>query len=200
MYSIGLTGSFGSGKTTVAKMFESLGARVLNADKIAHKLIAKNGRCHKRVVKAFGKEILTRGVIDRNKLAGVVFNDFRKKKKLEQIIHPEVIKELKARLAQYKKNKRVKIAVIDVPLLFESGLDRVVDATLVVKANREKQISRNIKRRGLTRAEILKRIKGQLSVKKKIRLADFVVDNRGDSKKTRRQVKEIWTLLNSTNN
>ena len=190
MLSIGVTGSLGTGKTTVARLFARQGARVVDADAIARRLIGIRGACHRRVVKEFGKEILSGRTIDRRKLAAIVFSDPKKRRRLESSIHPFVRMEIIRQFQRYKKTKS--IMVVDVPLLFESGFDRLMNFTVVVKANRRQQLARITKRRTISRREALRRIKAQWPIVKKIALADFVVDNRGPLGSTQRQVKQIW--------
>jgi len=191
---IGLTGGLGTGKTTVAKMFSNLGAKVLNADKIAHQQITPKGACFKRVVQTFGKDILTGGRIDRSKIAARVFNNKSKLRALEGIIHPAVRKVIRSKIQQYKK-QRGRTVVIDVPLLFESKLNKTVDLTIVVKSTKFKQMMRATKQLGMTKADAERRIKAQMPLQQKIRLADITIDNNGTLTNTKEQVKRIWEKL-----
>jgi len=192
---IGLTGSLGTGKTTVAEMFADLGAKVLNADRIAHQQIMPKGPCFKRVVRALGKDILTAGRIDRRKVAVHVFANGRELRKLERIIHPVVRKVLRTKIQKYKKGKEKIIVVMDVPLLFESKLNVDSDLSIVVKTSRVTQIDRATKQLNITKADAKRRIKAQMPLQKKIRLADMIIDNNGTLTKTKKQVKQIWEKL-----
>ncbi len=192
MFIIGLTGGLGTGKTTVASLFSKKGAKVLDADKMAHRLMEKEGTCFDRILKYFGGDILTKGCIDRKKLSGIVFNNATGLKKLEKIIHPEVIKEMKKEISRYERKKNVKTLVLDVPLLFESGLQKYVDVTVVVKAGQDKQIQRTTKRLALTRRETLRRIHAQMPMREKLFLSDIVIDNSGSINRTKKQVEEIF--------
>lgn len=195
MLVIGLTGSFGTGKTTVAALFSKLGARVLNADKIAHRVMRKDKDCLTEIIKCFGKGVLTRGRIDRKKLAGIVFHDPGELKKLENIIHPVVMREITNAIFYYEKRRDVKILVMDVPLLLESGLDKHVDVIIAVKAGQEKQIQRAMKRSGITRCEALNRIHAQMPINEKLLLSDIIVDNQGSVTNTKKQIQKIWQEL-----
>ena len=195
MLSVGITGSFGTGKTAVAKLLARQGAKVLDPDEIAHRLIAPRGTCYPTIVRQFGKGILTRGRIDRRKLARIVFADPRKLKQLEKIIHPAVGREVRAKLKGFAKNKRNRIVAVEVPLLFESGLNRLVDQVIVVKSSREVQWKRLTARSNMPKEEIAKRIQSQMPLQEKIKRADFVVDNSGDLNNTQKQVREIWDQL-----
>ena len=185
---IGITGSFGSGKTTVAKMFAKLGAYAIDADKVYHSLIRPEKNCYKKIVKYFGKDILTKsGQIDRKKLGNIVFKDKSKLKILNSITHDEVIKGIK-RIVKTKKGK----VIIEAPLLIESGFYKEVDKVILVANKEEEQVKRIKEARGLSSKKILKRIRMQMPFKKKLALADFIIDNSGSKRDTLIQVKEIW--------
>lgn len=199
MIIVGITGSFATGKTTVTRMLSKRGAIAIDADRIARKLIAPGGICVKPVVRYFGESIITRGAIDRKKLSVIVFNDKKALKRLCSIIHPEVIKRTKQIITYYKRHKRNSVIVIDAPLLIEAGLDRLTDILVVVKANRIRQIARASRHLGLTPYEVKKRIKAQMPIREKIRLADIVIDNRGSMQKTKRQVAAVWKKIKRLN-
>jgi len=192
---IGLTGSLGTGKSTVAEMFRQLGAKVLNADTIAHQQIAPGAACFKPIIRMFGKDILTAGRIDRKKVGSLVFRDINQLRKLERIVHPAVRKIILYKIRQVKKRRRKSIVVIDVPLLFESKLKADVDISIVVKTTRVTQIARATKQLGMTKPEALRRINAQMPLQKKIRLADIIIDNNGSLTKTKTQVNLIWEKL-----
>ena len=215
MLIIGLTGNLASGKTTVAKMFAKLGARVLEADKIAHGLLKRGESCFNPVVRHFGDDILAGGEIDRRKLAEIVFNDEKKLQALNNIVHPKVIQEisrqlrtfvsLRAQRSEAKQSlKSAKIAssslksapprndtiiVIEAALLIESGLNDLADVVIVVKANRRLQLKRAVDTIKISKAQALRRIKMQMDVKEKLKRADIVIDNRESLNLTRKQVE-----------
>jgi dephospho-CoA kinase len=186
---IGITGSFGSGKTTVAKMFGRLGAYAIDADKVYHSLIKPRGNCYKKIVGHFGKDILGKsGRVDRKKLSRVVFKDKSKLKLLNNITHSEIIKEIKRII----KSKKEKVVIVDAPLLIESGLYKEVDKIILVANEKEEQVKRAREARGLSAEETLKRIRMQMPFNKKLAFADFIIDNSGSKTKTLTRVKEIW--------
>jgi len=186
---IGITGSFGSGKTTVAKMFGRLGAYAIDADKVYHSLIRPGKSCYKKIAGHFGKDILGRaGQIDRKKLGRVVFKKKSKLKLLNSITHPGVIKEIK----DIVKSKRGRVIIIEAPLLVETGFYKEVNKVIVVSNKKEEQIKRIREDRGLSAEETLKRIRMQMPFKKKLAFADFIIDNSGSKTKTLTQVREIW--------
>lgn len=195
---IGLTGGPGTGKSTVAEMFEKLGAPVFNADQAVHEFFAGRGSAYRKVAAAFGKEILDeRGEIDRRKLGKIVFENTVQRKKLEGIVHPYVGRAIRQWAAGQQK-RRTKIAVAEVPLLFEAGFDKWVDVTVVVSAGMGQQVERLGKRLKISRQDVRSRIAAQVPLKEKVLLADYVVDNRGSRASTRRQVINIWKELNGS--
>ena len=189
---IGITGSFGSGKTTVARMFVSLGVRVIDADRIAHRLIRPQTGVYRRIIESFGRGILKRGgSIERRKLARIVFGNKKLLRKLNRIVHPAVIATIRKESAK----SRTGFFILDAPLLIEAGLEKEVDLLIVVRSTRKKQIERLIKKEIYTKAEILKRINSQMALSKKMRMADFIIDNNGSLANTRAQVKRIYRAL-----
>lgn len=195
MLVIGLTGSLGTGKTTVARMFLKLGARVIGADAIVHQLMRPKGKAFRPIVRRFGQEVLTANAIDRKKLSQIVFNDAKQLDKLCRIIHPLVAQQIKNTIHQLQDGPAKPMVVIDVPLLIEAGFNRWVDYVIVVKTSRRLQIERVIRRQDLSRAEAVKRIKAQVPLQEKIRLADMIIDNGGTLTQTQKQVKVIWQRL-----
>ena len=189
---IGITGSFGSGKTTVARMFVSLGVRVIDADRIAHRLIRPQTGVYRRIIESFGRGILARdGSIERRKLARIVFGNKKLLRKLNRIVHPAVIATIRKESAK----SRTGIFILDAPLLIEAGLEKEVDVLIVVRSTRKKQIERLLKKDIYTKAEILKRINSQMALSKKMRVAGFIIDNNGSLANTRAQVKRIYRAL-----
>ena len=187
---IGLTGSFGTGKTFVASIFKSLGAKVLDADKIAHDCLKRGSPAYKRIVRSFGAGILGKDrAISRKKLAGIVFGDRVALTRLERIVHPEVIGVININI---KKSRPADVLVIDAPLLIEAKALGLVDKLVVVKCSKKRQIERCVRKYRIKREEVLKRIANQMSLKKKIRMADFVIQNDQSKSRTRSQVKRVW--------
>lgn len=189
---LGITGSFGSGKSTVARIFKSFGAQVIDADKIAHGCILFGTKTYKRIIRLFGKDILQKkGIINRRKLAEIVFNNKNLLKKLNNIIHPEVIRIIRSQI----KLSKARIVVLDAPLLIEAKLKGLVDKLIVVKINRVKQVKRIQGKTSLSSTDILKRVRSQIPLREKARLADFIIDNNGPIRETRKQVERIRRLL-----
>lgn len=189
---VGITGSFGSGKSSVAGIFASYGAKIIDADKIAHKILACGNRIYKEIVSAFGGEVVAKNKeIDRNLLGELVFKDKKKLKRLNSIVHPEVIRIIKTKINTIKKG----VIIFDAPLLLEAGLRNEVNKLIVVTVDKNTQLKRLLKKTSLKRPDILKRIKFQIPQKEKSRFADFIIDNSGALSKTKKQVLEIRRKL-----
>lgn len=190
---LGITGSFGCGKTSVARMFRKLGASCISADNIYHGLIKPESPLYKKIVSFFGSEILKKNnEIDREKLGRIVFDKNVALKKLTQITHPVIIKRMKTECSKLKRAKANRIIAIDAPLLIEAGLIEMVDKLIVVKISRKTQIARCRKHWGVPGDGVIKRIRTQIPLTEKVELADYVIDNNGTLEQTRKQVKGIW--------
>jgi len=192
---IGVTGSFGSGKTSVARMFAGLGAYIIDADRICRSLMMPGKKVYKRIVRYFGNNILKDNrEIDRKALAVIVFGQRSKLNLLNRLVHPEAIKEINKIICI---NKNRKVVVIDAALLVESNFYKDIDRLVVVRTNRDRQLKRIMRRSDMTQREILKRLGMQVPLKKKMVLADFIIDNSGSRSQTLFQVEKIWKTLRS---
>ena len=193
MIIIGITGSFGTGKSTVASLFAKSGAKVLDADKLTHKIMVPGEVPYRKILRLFGEGILKKDrSIDRRLLGRIVFSDRKALNKLIKLIHPRIIKLLKEEIRRIKKENPCAIVAIDAPLLIEAGLLKEVDKLIVVKASRKEQFKRCAVRNGMTKIDIARRIASQMPLKSKVQLADYVIDNNGSLQETRKQVKRIW--------
>jgi dephospho-CoA kinase len=190
---IGVTGGFCTGKSTVTKAFEQLGAKIIDLDKIAHLALKPNTATYKNIVKEFGSGILAGRLIDRSLLANKVFSNRSKLAKLNSIIHPVVIKHMLIIIKRTNKEKYV--IAVEAPLLFEAGLGKYFDSIIVVKTNRKNQISRATRKTGLSRKLVFDRIHSQWPLQRKIKEADFVIDNNKSAKHTHEQAESIWDRL-----
>lgn len=185
-----LTGGIATGKTTVAKMFEELGAKVIDADEIAHNVIRKGEKAYYKIVEVFGTDILdSSGEIDRRKLGKIVFEDKEKLTIIESIIHPEVLSKMVEEISRCHSN----FIVVEIPLIYEKKIK--VHPVIVVYASRNIQRERLRRRDNLPDEEIEARLNSQIDIEEKKRLADFVIDNSGDIQKTREQVEKIMNIL-----
>jgi len=197
MLRVGLTGGLASGKSTVAGMFRRLGAFHIDADRIAHDLMAPGGRAFDPVVSRFGRGILgDEGSIDRKALAAVVFRDASSLAALNAIVHPMVREEIARAVAvQEARPNPAPMALVDAALLVESGIHRDLDALVVTTCRPETQIARAAARGGMTEAEARARIAAQAPAEEKRSAADYVVDTDTSLSDTERQVRAVWDAL-----
>jgi len=196
MVVIGVTGSFGTGKSTVARMFGRLGAVVLDADTVSHRLMEPKRLAWRQIVKAFGADILNDDqTVNRRRLAAIVFSDAQRRKELEAVLHPKVLRELRHQVHRLRRSRRTRAVVLDVPLLLEAGGKGLADALVVVTAPPAVQRERLAQKYGWPEDELRARIAAQWDVSAKVALADHVVDNKGSVDATRTQVKRIWSQL-----
>jgi dephospho-CoA kinase len=195
MIIVGLTGSVGTGKSTVAKFFGELGAYVIDWDELARGVIRPHLKAWKEIVEYFGEGVLSADLtINRQKLANIVFSDKEKLAKLNQIVHPEVFEEDERITNDIKSRDPNALVIKDIPLLFELTRPLFVDKIIVVSASERTQ-SRRLEEKGISRGDAQRRIKSQLPLEGKIKSADFVINNDGSLKETKRQVEEIYSLL-----
>jgi len=177
MILIAVTGVIGSGKSTIAGILKSFGLPVIDADEISRKVTQKDGPAYKKIIETFGKEILKQDLeIDRKKLAQIVFNSPEKRKILENIIHPFVEEERKKIIKDITSKNPEAIIVLDIPLLFEAGLENSVDYIICAYADKEILYERVAKRDGMSKEEFLMRIKNQISLEEKAKKSHFVVN------------------------
>ncbi|MCX5721350.1 MAG: dephospho-CoA kinase [Nitrospirae bacterium] len=196
MIVIGLTGGVATGKSTVAKMFQQCGAVVIDADLLARQVVGPDKPAWRAIVNTFGKTILNPDrSLNRHALGVIVFRHPAKRLVLEAIIHPRVAREQARLTKQAARTDPRAVVIYDVPLLFEAGIDKRVDQTIVVTADRTAQVSRLKKRNGLSRAEALHRIKSQMPLAKKVRRADHVLDGTLPRPTLRKHVSQLFTRL-----
>ena len=195
MIIVGLTGSVGTGKSTVTGFFRELGAYIVDWDELAREVTRPYLRAWKEIVECFGKDFLNKDLtINRQKLAEIVFSDKEKVAKLNQIVHPEVFKEDERITNEIKSLDPNALIIKDIPLLFELTRPIFLDKVVVVSASEQTQL-RRLEEKGMSREDAQSRIKSQLSLEEKIKSADFVINNDGPLEETKKQVEEIYSLL-----
>lgn len=189
-YVICLTGNIATGKSTVARILEELGATRLDADRVAHEMMEPGAPAYAELVAAFGAEILhSNGSINRRALGEIVFSDPEALRKLESIVHPPTIAEIQRRV----EAAPTRVVVVEAIKLIESGMVEHLCATLwVTTCNEETQLARLIQQRYLVRSDALKRIRSQPPQALKIARADVVINTDGSMEQTRAQVLEAW--------
>ena len=196
MIIVGLTGNLASGKSEVAKIFKRLGAHVFDADEVSHRLMRKGTDIHRAIAKIFGDAFLAgNGELDRHKLAERAFSHPKDLKKLNTLIHPGVILEAYRAIEKGKGKKGV--VVLDVPLLFEAGIEKIADFTVMVTSN-EKVMLRRARKRGVDRALAKKILRSQWPSAKKAKLAHYVIRNDGTPKQLAAKVKAVFERIDRT--
>jgi dephospho-CoA kinase len=196
MLIVGLTGGVASGKTTVSRVLEEEGAYIIDADQIARELVRPHTPAWKKLVRAFGTDILREdGFIHRKKLADKVFANLGHRKLLNQILHPRIRKEMERRVKEIGQKEPEAVVVIDAPLLVELGDYRKMDKVIVVTSTQRQQIERLKKRDGISPEEALRILSSQMPVEDKVKLADFVIRNGGSFQETKKKTKKVFKEL-----
>lgn len=192
----GLTGGIATGKSTVAAIFQQSGARLIDADRIARDAVRQGTPAYAEILAHFGAGILLPGgEIDRKRLAEIIFSNLAQQRLLEGIVHPRVKAETTRQLDRIRQEQPGATVILDVPLLFESGLNCGLEEIIVVYAPEAVQIRRLMARDGLTEAEAQARIRAQMPIESKKALATRVIDNSGDLEHTRTQTLEVYRQL-----
>ncbi|MFV0597601.1 dephospho-CoA kinase [Shewanella sp.] len=185
---VGLTGGIGSGKTTVANLFAEEGVDLVDADVVAREVVAKGSKGLEAIITHFGTEILTaKGELDRAKLRQRVFSDEQERQWLNQLLHPMIRQEMLFQV----ENATSDYVIMVVPLLFENGLDRLVNRTLVVDISPELQISRTVKRDNVDATQVNNIINSQCSRSEKLARADDIIDNQGEISTLKQEVQAL---------
>jgi len=188
---IGLTGGIATGKSTVAKMFSEAEIPLIDTDFIAKELLNKDSLGYQEVVEYFSEDILHKDKkINRKKLARKIFTNSKKREKLNSIIHPKVKEMVLSEIERYKKLNK-EIVVVDVPLLFESGFDKIVDDVVVVFTTRQLQIERLMDRENIQKDYAILKIDAQMSLEEKVGRATYVIDNSSSILETKKQFNKI---------
>lgn len=190
---IGLTGNIACGKSAVSDILRKLGAIIIDADKIARKLVAKDTPAWHKIRDCFGDGFFTpNGEIDRKKLGEAVFGDRTLKDKLDAIMFSAIRNEIEIEIAAYGKESEKVVMVIDAALLLEAGWDDLADEIWLVKIDPDIQLTRLMERDKLTCAQAQKRINSQMSQDLKLTAADRIIDNSSSLNETEEQVKKLW--------
>lgn len=196
MLVVGLTGGVATGKSIVANHLRQLGAPIVDADRLAREVVEPGEPALEQIKASFGPEVIdAQGRLDRKKLGQIVFQDAKARKTLEDILHPLIRERMHQELKRLEESGQ-KIAVCDIPLLYESRHSlKIVDKVVVVYAPKEAQKARLMERDGLTSEEADLRIAAQLPTEDKVAKADYVIDNSSGTASTLRQVERVWKEL-----
>jgi len=191
---VGLAGGIASGKSLVARHFASLGCTVIDADQLVHELL-KRPNVMQQIRDIWGGEVFADGCVDRHRLGEKVFAQPQDLERLNEIIHPLVLAEARNRLRELSKRSNLPAIIVDAPLLFESGLDRLCDVVVFVDAPLEERCQRACAQRGWTPRQLERREEFQNSLKVKREKADYVLTNLLTPDDALRQVREVFSRL-----
>jgi dephospho-CoA kinase len=192
----GLTGGIATGKSTVSQMLATLGARVVDADRIARQVVAKGLPAWQRIVTAFGRGVLLpEGEINRSVLADMVFGHPDKQATLNRIVHPKVREEMQRRIVRLRRSEPSAVVVLDVPLLIEAEWLDDLDEIILVYTPESIQLQRLMVRDGLSESDALRRIRSQMPVEQKLAQSTIIIDNSGTLEATRKQTEQVYQKL-----
>lgn len=193
---VGLTGGIATGKSTVSQMFAHLGAKVVDADLLAREVVMPGQPALAEIVAEFGEGVLQPdGHLDRKALGAIVFNDADRRKRLEQITHPAIHLRQQRVLSVYDEEAFEGVVLWDAAVLIESGGHARMDKLVVVFADHDTELVRLMARDGMSEDEARSRIKTQMPVADKAKMADYVIDNCGTRAETERQVRDVYARL-----
>ncbi|MEO7144013.1 MAG: dephospho-CoA kinase [Bryobacteraceae bacterium] len=198
MLRVGLTGGLGSGKSFVGRALAEMGCFLIQADELGHQVLRKGAEAYDGVVAQFGRGILGEdGEIDRRKLAAIVFEDAAKLEELTALVHPPV-RERERRLAdEYTREHPEGIVVVEAAILVETGGWKNYDRLIVAVCEPAQQLERAIGRDGITLEEAQARLRWQLPLSEKLKLADYVIDTSGAKEHTLEQTRSVYRELQS---
>ena len=192
----GLTGGIASGKSTVSGFLAEAGARIIDADRIAREVVRKGTPAHDEIVATFGTEILRPdGEIDRERLGDIIFNDPEEKKRLDAIVHPRVFERSAAMIAAIAQQAPDAVVILDIPLLFETAMERDLAEVIVVYVPEAVQRERLMQRDGIAEKAAMARIRSQMPIEEKRRRATLVIDNSGSRAASRDQTLAAYHRL-----
>ena len=196
MIRVGLTGSIASGKSTVSSIFRHAGAQIIDADRIAREVVQKGLPAWRKIVAHFGPRVLLAdGQLNRTSLAEVVFNDPIQKRHLNAIVHPYVTQKLQELTKFHEQQQPGGVLVLDVPLLYETGMEKDLDKVIVVYVPESVQLERLVQRDGLTEQAARNRIRSQISIEEKKRRADIIIDNSSSLEATQDAALKVYREL-----
>lgn len=192
----GLTGGVACGKSTTARMFEELDARVIDADQLGHELLRPPLPAYQEVVQRFGTSILdATGVIDRGGLGKIVFADAAKLTELNAILHPRIRERVEQLAEEFEASNPRDVILVDAALIFEAGIGGKFRKVIVAWCLPAQQIKRLMAKTGLSHEDAELRIAAQMPVEEKRRRADFLIDCSGSLENTRKEVGEVFSKL-----
>lgn len=198
MLRVGLTGGLASGKSLVGTALRELGCYLIQADELGHKVLLPGGEAYDAVVNEFGEAILDdEGMIDRRRLAVLVFNSPERLEKLNTLVHPPVIRLEREIEEDIARRDPAAITVVEAAILVETGSYKRFDKLIVAACTPEQQLERAMRRDGYSKEEVMARLSRQLPLEEKIKLADYVIDTSGSKEQALAQVRDVYHSLRS---
>ncbi len=199
---VAITGGLSSGKTSVCRFFNELGAKVVSADQIVHSLLNPDTELGRKIIELLGKEIVviddsSQPVFDRKRIADTVFQNPDKLKKLEDLLHPAVRTAIEKEAIDAERNPEIPLFVAEIPLLFESGNHYKDFVTIAVVADENECLKRFVDKTKSSPEEFRRRMRQQMNPQEKARNADYVIENRGSLPDLQKQVEGIFKILTS---
>ncbi|OGC84654.1 MAG: dephospho-CoA kinase [candidate division Zixibacteria bacterium RBG_16_43_9] len=192
---IGITGGIGSGKTEVAKVFKKMGAKILSGDEIGKEVVEENKSVLKKLIETFGEEILNRNKkLNRRKLGKIAFSSIENRDKLNTIVHPYLLSNLKKQIREHRK-KGPGVVIVDAALIIEWGLQKELDYLILVESSFQNRIKRLKEYSGYSQKEAINRIMAQIKDRTRRKYADYVIRNDKDLKELKKKVLFLWERL-----
>ena len=196
MLKVGLTGGLACGKSFVGQALVGLGCHLIEADQLGHEVLLPDGEAYADVIREFGREILNPdGTIDRKRLAAQVFGEPERLARLNELVHPHVIRREQKLMVQFARLDPNGITVVEAAILIETGSYKRFDRLILVECDEELQIERALKRDHGDRAEVLARLERQMAAGEKRKFADYVIDTSGSKEETLTRVREVYDSL-----
>lgn len=195
VFKLAVTGGLACGKSAVCTIFKELGAYIVSADEIVHKILSPNTKLGQKVIQLIGSDIVVNNAIDRAKIAARVFNQRKLLQSLEELLHPAVREEIERQYQEINQLQQTSLFVAEIPLLFETGAEHFFDATVAVIADGNICQHRFIMANSSTLEEYDKRTARQLSLEEKKRRADYIIYNNGSLEELRNSVKKLFNQL-----
>lgn len=196
MILVGITGGMGCGQSTVAGFMEKLGAKIINADRVAHALVNKDPEAKREIQHSFGERVFFRnGKLNRKLLGQIVFEDEAKTRLLNRIVHPRMVSWIIDEVEEARDSGKFRVIAIDAALIYEINLEHMFDSIIVVTAPMKKRIEWIMQRDGLSEKEICDRIAKQIPVEEKAKWADFIINNNSTLEQLEYRTQKVYEKL-----
>lgn len=193
---VAITGGIGCGQSSVAKFLEEMGAKIINADQMGHKVVNEDLEAKNEIRKHFGNKVFFRnGKLNRKLLGRIVFEDEAKTQLLNKIIHPRMVSRIIDEIEGARDTGKYRLIAIDAALIYEINLEHMFDAVVVVSSRLKNRIDRIIERDGLSEKEITDRISKQIPIEDKVKWADFVINNNSSLEQLKKRSESLYHKL-----